>query len=101
MLSEKLEANRINTLQPWTTTNQSKNNIIQALNIAFENKEIIIPDDLNLTDELDAFEVSYSMKNHAVTYGARVGHHDDIVMATALVNFARRSQAQTGIYGVV
>lgn len=101
MLQEKLGKERINTLQPWTTTNQSKNNIVQALNIAFENREIIIPDNLDLTDELDAFEVSYSLKNHAVTYGARVGHHDDMCMSLALVNHARRSQAQMGLYGVV
>ncbi|MBQ1183051.1 MAG: hypothetical protein IIX60_01240, partial [Clostridia bacterium] len=69
--------------------------------IAFENKEIIIPDDLTLTDELDAFEVSYSMKNHAVTYGARLGHHDDTVMSLAIANWARRTQAQSGVYGVV
>jgi phage FluMu gp28-like protein len=101
MLQEKLQKERINTLQPWVTSNQSKNNIIQALNIAFENKEIIIPDNLDLTDELDTFEVSYSLKNHAVTYGARIGHHDDMVLSLALVNFARRTQAQTGCYGVV
>lgn len=101
LLSSKLNAAGITCLQPFTTTNTTKNNIIEALNIVFEQKSIRIPDNKELHGELDTFEVSYSTKSRSVTYAARLGFHDDMVMSLAIANWARRTNAQTGIYGVV
>lgn len=101
LLQKKLNAAGITCLQPFTTTNTTKNNIIEALNIAFEQKSIRIPDNKELHGELDVFEVSYSTKSRSVTYAARLGFHDDMVMSLAIANWARRTNAQTGIYGVV
>lgn len=100
ILERKLADRHINCLVPWLTTNQSKKNAIEALNIAFEEKSIFIPDDIDLTDELDSFEVQYSQKSHSVIYGARSGHHDDLVMGLALANWAKRTNTQAGQYAV-
>ena len=100
LLSSKLNAVGITCLQPFTTTGTSKNNIVEALNIAFEQKSIWIPDDKELHGELDAFEVSYNRKSHSVAYAARNGFHDDIVMSLAIANWARRTNALSGVYGV-
>jgi phage FluMu gp28-like protein len=100
MLSKKFNEKYIGGLTPWTTTNQSKNNIIEALNIAFDEKSIIIPHDNDLLDEIEVFEVKYSMKSHAVTYAARTGYHDDMIMSLAMANWAKRTHAANGLYGI-
>lgn len=100
LLNKKLADKYINGLNPWTTTNQSKANIIEALNIAFDEKSIKIPPDNDLLDELEVFEVKYSPRSHAVTYGARNGCHDDIIMSLAIANWAKRNNASAGVYGI-
>lgn len=101
ILQAELMKVNISCWQPFTTTNSSKNNIIEALNIAFEEKSIQIPDDVDLTDEIDTFEVSYSPKSHSVTYAARNGCHDDMVMSLAISNWCRRSYGASGQYAIV
>lgn len=93
--------NQISPLQGFTTTNATKNNIVEALRIAFERKEILIPDNLDLTDELDTFEVEYSRKSHSVTYSAKQGCHDDMVLSLCLANWIKRTaNPYIGKYGV-
>lgn len=101
LLGKKLNEKYIGGLTAWTTTNQSKNNIIEALNIAFDEKSIKIPPDDELLNEIEAFEVKYSMKSHAVTYGARNGFHDDGIISLALSQWARRTHAVSGQYAII
>lgn len=103
LLARKIEAdpNRVSPLKSFLTTNQSKNNIVEALKIAFENGDIIIPDDIELTDEIESFECNYSKSAHAVVYGAKSGKHDDMVMSLCIANWCRRNHAHTGQYAVV
>lgn len=100
LLEKKLTRAGITCLKPWTTTNTTKNNIVEALNIAFENGEIAIPDNPELKGELDVFEVEYSRKSHSVTYGARNGYHDDMILSLALANWSRRTAAMSGVYAI-
>lgn len=81
---------RVNTqMEAWTTTNQSKANIIEQLMNDFVMQNIIIPDKPELMQELDHFTAEYSSKSKAVIYGAESGYHDDICMALAICNFHR------------
>lgn len=66
----------------FTTTAQSKHEIMTGLSLAFEKKEIQILNDVTLTGELQAYEVKERAGLPA--YSAPDGMHDDYVMALAL-----------------
>jgi phage terminase large subunit-like protein len=68
---------------PFTTTSQSKQQIIDGLALAFERGDIHIPRDPMLIGELQAYE-SKRLASGAVRYSAPDGMHDDMVMALAL-----------------
>ena len=70
-------------VQAFTTTNASKAQVIQALELAFERRELKILNDNEQVNELLAFE-SEKLPSGLVRYGAPEGAHDDMVMALAL-----------------
>jgi len=67
----------------FTTTSQSKQDIMVALQLAFERGEITIPDDPVVIDELEAFEAR-RLPSGRWQYSAPEGLHDDTVIALAL-----------------
>ncbi len=70
-------------IQPFSFTNTSKKEIIEKLSIYIEQKYIrMIPTQETLT-EFDSYEIEYTPTG-LVTYNARSGMHDDIVIAQAL-----------------
>ena len=70
-------------VQPFVTTNQSKALAIEALQLAFERKDIkIIPDSV-LIAELQAFEGT-RLPSGMMRYAAPEGYHDDCVISLAL-----------------
>lgn len=71
------------TVTPFKFTNQSKAEIVNNLSVAIENKEIWLPNDPQVIDELEIFEYEVS-KTGNVSYNAPEGFHDDIVMALCL-----------------
>lgn len=75
-------------VKEWVTTNKSKNDIIQALILAFNTGDILIPDIDYLKDELDAFTCEW--KNGKAVYGGSNGFHDDSVMSLAICNHHRK-----------
>ena len=67
----------------FTTTNATKANIIQALELAFERGEIaLLADEYQIT-ELMAYQ-SEKLPSGLVRYGSPEGLHDDTVMALAM-----------------
>lgn len=70
-------------VRPFLTTNASKANAIEALALAFERREIVIPDDPVLLNELLAFSQE-RLPSGLMRYGAPAGGHDDCVMALAM-----------------
>jgi phage terminase large subunit-like protein len=68
---------------PFTTTNLTKQTIIQNLQSAFEHGSIKIIDDPVLVGELLSFE-SKRTASGSFTYSAPEGQHDDCVMSLAL-----------------
>jgi len=70
-------------IQPFTTTNPSKAQAIEALALAFERGDIRILNDPVLVSELVAFQAE-RLPSGLLRYGAPGGQHDDTVMALAL-----------------
>ena len=67
----------------FTTTNESKQQIMVALQLAFERGDIRIPDDPVLIAELEAFEAT-RLPSGRWRYEAPAGMHDDMVISLAL-----------------
>jgi hypothetical protein len=63
----------------WITTNKSKRDLIEALQIALENKTIGLLGDLNLTSELRLYGSQWNPKTNVVTYNATKGHDDGVI----------------------
>jgi len=71
------------SVQGFLTTNATKAQIIQALELAFERKEIQILDDEQTINELMAF-TGERLPSGMMRYAAPEGMHDDTVIAEAL-----------------
>jgi len=80
---EQLQAKGLRAWRGFTTTNDTKSAIIQALALAFEQETIRIPNDPVLIAELEAFEAE-RLPSGRWRYGAPDGMHDDTVIALAL-----------------
>lgn len=72
-------------------TNDSKNQLINNLAIAIEQRRITFPNEPVLVNELQAFEYSIT-DGGRIKYGAPDGKHDDCVISLALACWALRSQ---------
>lgn len=70
-------------IKQFTTTNQTKRNIIEQLITAFQTDKIGIPDDPELLRELQHYSVERTKAG--LTYNGADGVHDDYVMALAMV----------------
>lgn len=70
-------------IRKFTTTNESKREIIEKLITAFQTNEIAIPDDEELLRELQHYTVEKTQKGY--TYNGADGIHDDYVISLALV----------------
>lgn len=74
-------------VRPFTTTNATKAQVIEALALAFEQGSIkIIPDPV-LIAELQAYELE-RLPSGLIRYGAPASMHDDTVIALALAYYA-------------
>ena len=70
-------------VQPFTTTNASKAQAVEALALAFERSDIRILNDAVLVGELVAYQAE-RLPSGLLRYGAPSGQHDDTVMALAM-----------------
>jgi phage terminase large subunit-like protein len=68
---------------PFTTTSATKQSIIQALQSAFENRQIRVLNDAVLVGELLSFEAKRNASG-SFSYSAPDGMHDDCVMSLAI-----------------
>ena len=85
----------------FNTTNQSKNAIVQGLQLAFEQGLIEILDDQKQLNELATYTAEYNPKTRNVSYNAPNGLHDDINIALMLSYDAYKNGLSTGNYAVV
>jgi hypothetical protein len=70
-------------IQPFTTTNESKKQIVENLALALENLNLRILPDETANEELRAFEIR-TLPSGKTAYGAPEGVHDDTVIARCL-----------------
>jgi hypothetical protein len=68
---------------PWVATNASKQMLVEALSLAFEQGQIRILNDPTLVSELQAYEVE-KLPSGMIRYSAPDGQHDDTVIALGL-----------------
>ena len=100
VVMEQLKKQWQNT-EGFTTSNKSKQEIIEGLILDFHERAIGIPSfELfpELQNELDVFELRYSPKSRSVIYAAREPFHDDLVMSLAIANYNRKQGAMLGVY---
>lgn len=81
----------------WYTTNQNKIELINKLQVAFEQKKIKILDDDALIAELSIFEAKMNSKGN-VQYGAPVGGNDDRVLSLLFALHSKEVKNNKGKY---
>lgn len=84
----------------WTTSNQSKNELVAHLQVAFEQEKISILGDERQIDELGYYEADYNPKTRVVTYNAPRGLNDDTVVALMISWEAYLASNKVGKYSV-
>lgn len=100
LLKNRLQPNTQTKISEFTTTNQSKADIVTNLQVAFEQGKIkILPDDKQKR-QLSYFSAEYNPKTKIVTYNAPQGLHDDIVMATMLSWDCYKRSGAVGNYSI-
>lgn len=82
IVMDLLKQSGVHRIEGFTTTALSKNEIINDLMAAFAKKEIKILNDDIIKGEIEAFTYTIS-DTGKVTFAARNGFHDDIVMSLA------------------
>lgn len=88
---------------PFTTTQATKQNIIEDLIYAMNENQISLPSKElyePLYNELSTFSYDYNPKSRSVRYGAIDGAHDDIVMSIAIGYNALKSRRSSGSYKI-
>lgn len=78
-----LQANISAGLKPFSTSNNSKNKLVNKLVVAIQNNEVQLLDNEYLVNELTVYESNLSSTGK-LTYNAAKGQHDDMVIATML-----------------
>lgn len=86
-------------IDEFSTTNATKIKIINQLQVAFEQRQIAILDDVQQTNELSMYEAKVG-QNGTITYNAPSGLNDDTVIALMLALEAKRKTNKTGIYNI-
>jgi len=82
------------TVEPFRFNSSNKAEIVNNLAVAIENKDIFIPNNPLIIDELEMYEYTIT-KSGNVTYSAPDGFHDDIVMALCLAWSLAKRKKQT------
>jgi hypothetical protein len=85
-------------VEPFLTTSKSKQDIIEGLQVAVQNKDFTALNIDWLRKEFELFTFEYSAKTRSVKYSAPPGFHDDGVMSCAIAYEALKSLKQKGRY---
>lgn len=99
VIFEDLKANYTN-IEPFVTTSKSKQDIIEALQVAIQNKEFTVLDIDWLIKEFNIFTYEYSHKTRSIKYSAPSGFHDDGVMSCAMAYNSLKKLRTSGNYNL-
>lgn len=82
----------------WVTTNKSKSELVQQMQVALEQGKVKLFDNKMLLAQFTAYEAEYNPKTQVITYNGAYGTHDDIVMSSMLAYNAYYTSQATGQY---
>lgn len=94
------KVNNSELIKPFVTSSRSKQQIIEQLVVANQNKEVKFAECEWLLKELDLFTYEYNPKTKSVKYSAPSGFHDDGVMASAIGYDALKNLQSMGVYSI-
>lgn len=77
-------------IEAFTTTNDTKLNQVEYLQVLFQNKQIVIPNNENLINQLSAYARTLSKTGKQVFNAAKNGH-DDYVISLMLASWAAKT----------
>lgn len=83
-------------VEPFVTTTKSKQEVVENLIVAFEQKTLGIIGEEWQVSELQSFAYEYNVKTRQIKYSAPIGLHDDYVMSRAICNHAYRELKSKG-----
>jgi hypothetical protein len=83
------------------TTSKSKQDIIEGLQVAVQNREFTSLSHEWIKKEFELFTYEYSQKTRTVKYSAPVGFHDDGVMSCAMAYHAYKNLKSTGRFSIM
>ena len=92
---------RYKDIHPFTTTNKTKQEVIEGLILDFNEMSIGIPSKKlfnPLYQELETFTYDYNPKTRSIKYGHPTGLHDDCVIALSLANYCKKTKHKKGKY---
>ena len=98
MLKQGISSSLASKVHGFTTTNQSKNDLVAQLQVAFEQRNIEILDDERQLLELGAYAADYNPKTRTITYNAPQGMHDDLCIGLMLAWDAYHKRTMRGRY---
>ena len=82
----------------FDTTNKSKNDLVSALQVAFEQRLLKILPIKAQTSEISSYQMEFNPKTKSITYNAPTGLHDDTVIALMLAWKAYKEGRAMGTY---
>lgn len=85
-------------VEPFVTTSKSKQDAVEALQIAAQNKKFTSLNIDWLKSEFDIFSFEYSHKTRSIKYSAPPGFHDDGVMSCCFAWQAFKNLKNSGEY---
>ena len=97
-LNENKQAVTVAKIHRWVTTNKSKSELVQQMQVALEQGKTKLFADKQLLAQFGAYEAEYNPKTQVVTYNGAYGTHDDIVMSSMLAWNAYITGVATGQY---
>ena len=98
MLKQGISSSLASKVQGFTTTNNSKNDLVAQLQVAFEQRNVQILDDERQLLELGAYAADYNPKTRTITYNAPQGMHDDLCIGLMLAWDAYHKRTLKGSY---
>lgn len=100
MLKQGISSSLASRVHGFNTTNQSKNDLVAQLQVAFEQRNIEILDDERQLLELGSYAADYNPKTRTITYNAPQGMHDDLCMGLMLAWDAYHKRTLRGAYSI-
>lgn len=95
---------KVKNIKPFTTTSKSKQDLIESLILAVNNKDVQIPS-VSLYEplykELSYFTYTYNPSSRTIKYTHPMGAHDDTVVSLALANYSMKNFKGKGSYSWV